>query len=257
MNEPQNQFSRTLAVLKTRGHAKSKFLSAMRRITKCILIAIFTFVITCPLATAQTVVIPHTDRGWYDNTGFHNPGNPNYVVGDTSVTVTRNFFVFDLASVVQPIASAKLVLFVPSSLSGPGYNSADPSENYELHDITTSTATLVAGTGGVAAYTDLGSGVVYGSRTMTAADMGTLVEITLNAAAIAALDSATGLIGIGGSLTTLDGVANSEFTFGSSGSITDTTELRLTLVPEPSALSLLGIGAITLLGTRRKATQRH
>ena len=40
---------------------------------------------------------------------------------------------------------------------------------------------------------------------MTAADMGSVVEITLNSAAIAALDAATGLIGIGGSLTTLDG----------------------------------------------------
>jgi large repetitive protein len=230
----------------------------MRRMNQCvsILIAIFTFVMNCPSATAQTILIPHTDRGWYSDTGFHNPGNPNYVVGDTSFNISRNFFVFDLASVVQPIASAKLALFVPSESSGPGYASADPSENYELHDVITSIATLVAGTGGVAAHTDLGSGVVFGSRTMTAADMGTVVEITLNPAAIAALDSATGLIGIGGSLTTLDGVANSEFTFGSSGSGTDITELRLSLVPEPSAVLLLGIGAISLLGPRRKTTQR-
>jgi large repetitive protein len=232
----------------------------MRRIARCtsILIALFTFAINCPLSTGQTVAIPHTDRGQYSNTGFHNPTNPNYVVGgDSFVAVYHNFFVFNLAGVVQPIASAKLALYVPSELSGPGYSSSDPSENYELHDVTTSIATLVAGTGGVAAHTDLGSGVVYGSRTMTAADMGTVVEITLNPAAIAALDSATGLIGIGGSLTTLDGVANSEFTFGSSGSVTDTTELRLTLVPEPSALWLLGIGAIRILGTRRKTTQRY
>src|SRR6187455_1318060 len=121
MSEPQNRFSLTESV--------------------SILIAIFTFVINCPSARAQTVVIPHTDRGWYDNTGFHNPSNPNYVVGDTSFNITRNFFVFDLSSVVQPIASATLVLFVPSSLSGPGYSSADPSENYELHDINTSIGT--------------------------------------------------------------------------------------------------------------------
>ena len=224
----------------------------MRRITRCtsILIALFAFVINCPLATAQTVVIPHTDRGQYDNTGFHNPTNPNYVVGDVSFFAPpfhHNFFVFDLSSVVQPIASAKLALFVPSELAGPGYNSADPSENYELHDVTTSIATLVAGTGGVAAHADLGSGVVYGSRTMTAADMGTVVEITLNPAAIAALDAATGLIGIGGSLTTLDGVANSEFTFGSSGSVTDTTELRITLVPEPSSAILCFVASLALM----------
>jgi hypothetical protein len=108
-------------------------------------------------------------------------------------------------------------------------------------------ATLVAGTGGVAAYADLGSGVVYGSRTMTAADQGTVVEITLNPAAIAALNAATGSIGIGGSLTTLDGVANSEFTFGSSGSVTDITELRLTLVPEPSSAILGFVASLALM----------
>src|SRR5678815_3085490 len=163
----------------------------MRRITECVSIpiAIFTFLINCPLVTAQTVVIAHTDRGQYSDTGFHNPGNPNYVVGGNSFPIVyHNFFVFDLSGVTQPIASATLALFVPSSLSGPGYQSPDPSENYELHDVTTSIATLLAGTGGVAAYTDLGGGIVYGSRTMTAADMGTLVEITLNPAAIAALD---------------------------------------------------------------------
>jgi len=247
----------TLAARNTRGLAKSNFLPGMRRITECvILITIFTFVFNCPLARAQTVVIPHTDRGQYSDTGLHNPSNPNYVVGDTSFSVNRNFFVFDLSGVTQPIASAKLALFVPSSLAGPGYNSPDPSENYELRDITTSLATLVAGTGGVAAYSDLGSGVVYGNRTMTATDMGTLVEITLNPAAIAALDSATGLIGIGGLLTTLDGVTNFEFTFGSSGSIGDITELRLTLVPEPSTFSLIGIGAISFLGNRRNRRRR-
>src|SRR5947207_11973228 len=113
----------------------------MRRIARCtsILIALFTFAINCPLATAQTVTISHTDRGWYNNTGFHNPSNPNYVVGGDY----NNFFVFDLSGVTQPIASAKLALYVPSALAGPGYSSPDPSENYELHDVTTSIATLV------------------------------------------------------------------------------------------------------------------
>src|SRR6188474_865495 len=115
VGEPKNQFS----------------LTGTRAITECvsILIATFTFVINCPSARAQTVVIPHTDRGWYDNTGFHNPSNPNYVVGGDSFGHYHNFFVFDLSGVTQPIASAKLMLFVPSALAGPGYNSPDESEN--------------------------------------------------------------------------------------------------------------------------------
>ena len=230
----------------------------MKRTITCvsILVALVAFMIDCKMVSAQAVVIPYTDSGWYSETGFHNPTNPNYVVGDNrgfpgSCGDCRNFFVFDLSGVTQPIASAKLALYVPSALEGPGYVSGDPSENYELHDVTTSIATLLNGTGGAAAHADLGSGVVYGSRTMTAADMGTVVEITLNASAIAALDAATGLIGIGGSLTTLDGLANNEYTFGTSGSITDISQLRITLVPEPSTLVLLGIGALSLLGQRK------
>jgi hypothetical protein len=88
---------------------------------------------------------------------------------------------------------------------------------------------------------------------MTAADNGSVVEINLNSAAIAALDAATGLIGIGGSLTTLDGLANNEYTFGWTNNETETTQLRLTLVPEPSSV-LLCLTAIfaTLMRRQRK-----
>jgi hypothetical protein len=81
--------------------------------------------------------------------------------------------------------------------------------------------------------------------------MGSMVEIDLNTSAIAALDAATGLIGIGGTVTTLDSAANAEYVFGATGLVTHITELRLTLVPEPSTLFLLGIGAISLVGYRR------
>jgi len=38
---------------------------------------------------------------------------------------------------------------------------------------------------------------------------------------------------------------------GSSGGAAQVTQLRLTLVPEPSTLLLLGIGAISLVGYRK------
>jgi hypothetical protein len=193
--------------------------------------------------------------------GDQNTGN--YVVGDNrgenplSFADHRNYFVFDLAGISQPIASAKLALFVPSTATrpGPGYDSSDPSENYELHDVVTSLTSLIDGTAGVAAYTDLGSGVVYGSRSMTAADQESVIEINLNSAAISALDAATGLIAIGGSITTLDGLANNEFVFGWTDylpEVSDLSELRLTLVPEPSALTLLGIALLALCAGRRR-----
>jgi hypothetical protein len=224
-----------------------------------ILIALFSFMAICPLVSAQTAVIPFTDRGWYPPTGLHDPFILNYIVGDWRTSFgnndSRNFFVFDLSTVTQPIATAKLALFVPGP-SPPGFFSGDGSENYELHDVSTPIATLLNGTGGVAAHTDLGSGVVYGSRTMTAADMGSVVEISLNAAAISALDAATGLIGFGGSITTLDGLANDEYVFGwTNGWLTnqiETTQLRLTLVPEPSSVVLCLAATFATLMRRRR-----
>ena len=161
----------------------------------------------------------------------------------------RNFFVFDLAGVTQPISSATLNLYVPSATEN-GYVSADPSENYELHDVVTSLSALIAGTGGKPAYNDLGGGVVYGSRTMTAADMGTTVEINLNAAAIAALNASHGLLAIGGSITSLDSLSNTEYTFGNTGLVTDISQLRLTLVPEPTSAALVAFAAM-IFGMQR------
>jgi hypothetical protein len=218
---------------------------------------------SCPTVLAETIVINYTDRGWYDPIGRHFPSNTNYIVGDDrsascgsycNISIYNdyhNFFVFDLAAVTQPIDSATLAVFVPGPLGGKGFVSSDPSENYELHDVITPIGALVAGTGGVTAHTDLGSGVIYGSRTMIAADNGKVVEITLNSDAIAAMNSTHGLFGIGGSITTLDNLPNYEYTFGSSGVATEITVLRLTLMPEPSTLLLLGIGAISLLGYRK------
>ena len=232
----------------------------MRQNAAC-LITLLTGVLNCSLISAQSVVIPYTDRGWYTDTGFHEVGNDNYFVGDERgpgcfpcSSDIRNFFVFNLAGVTQPISSAKLALVVPGPLPVAGYNSPDTSENFELRDVVTSITALMNGTGGIAAHADLGDGVVYGSRTMTAADMGQVVEITLNSSAIAALDAATGLVGIGGSLTTLDDLANDEFTFAASGFNNYPTELRLTLVPEPSTafLCLAGIFASLL---RRQCTR--
>jgi hypothetical protein len=91
-----------------------------------------------------------------------------------------------------------------------GYVSSDASETYELYDVTTPLASLTDRTGGVAAYTDLGSGTSYGSRAFSAADTGVApVTITLNAAALANLQAAAGArIGLGGALTTISGIAD-------------------------------------------------
>jgi hypothetical protein len=243
----------------------------MQRIIACLsmLITLLTVLAACSLVSAQTVVLPQTNRGSYHESIGRNP-HGTYIVGDFRPNGGgkscypgcgadyRNYFVFDLAGLTQPILSAQLEVFLSGAAGGfsSEWYSADPSENYQLHDVVTSIAALLDGTGGVAAHTDLGSGVVYRSRTTTATDMGTVVVIPLNASAIAALEPATGLFAMGGSITTLDAVANAEFVFGSPAS-TDIIQLRLTVVPEPSTLVLLGLGAISLLGYRKAKSDRR
>jgi hypothetical protein len=221
----------------------------------------------CSLASAQSTVINYDWRGWYNPAG-HSLDNSSYVVGDSrgpSCTPGsgfcfddyRSYFVFDLGAVTQPIASGKLALYVPDA-TRPGYSSADPSENFELHDVNTSLSflnSLTLGSGGVAAWNDLGTGVVYGNRSMTAADMGSIVEVNLNSSAVAAMNAImqaptqTHWFAMGGSLTTLDDLPNDEWTFGHTTEFSlYVSELRLTLVPEPSSSLLLVMAGGGLLG---------
>ncbi len=78
------------------------------------------------------------------------------------------------------------------------------------------------------------------------------VEIDLNPAAVAALNTASGLFAFGGAITTLNGVADEETLFAFTtffGPLND-TQLELTLVPEPSTLVLLAF-ALGLLWIAR------
>jgi hypothetical protein len=219
----------------------------------------FSIVLLSALDTfGETLSIGYTDRGWYDATGFHDPLNKNYAVGRAlyqfGVQESRNFFVFDLSGIAKPITSATLTLFDPL------YISDAPSENYELHDVVTSIPKMIAGTGGLDAFDDLGSGVVYGSRTMTAAENPTAhytvpvtasINIPLNSSAIDALNNATGLFAIGGSLTTLNDQPNEEAVFGFSDLVEMSQGmLQLTAAPEPSSIALLAFSAM-IFGVRR------
>jgi hypothetical protein len=213
----------------------------------------------------QDIVINWTDRGWYNDLGTHDPNNDNYSVGDVRGRVCggsiycsndlHNFFVFNLSSVTKTIASAKLALAQGS------YISDDPSETYEMHDVTTSITTLRAGSSGnatgIATWNDLGTGIVYGSFEFTPknpVDRGAVFEIPLNVSAIAAMNANHGLFAIGGRLTSLDDLTTSEQMFAQTGGVlgNSTTQLRITYVPEPSTLFLLAIGAISLFGRRKR-----
>ncbi|MFM6607093.1 MAG: Calx-beta domain-containing protein, partial [Dolichospermum sp.] len=159
---------------------------------------------------------------WYDSTGFHDPGNTNYVVGDVG-GLYRNWFTFNLPTLTAPIISAQL------RVNTWEYTSNDATETYQLQEVTTPVPTLTAGgSGKTAIYADLGDGAIYGSQNYQNTDDYGTSTITLNAAAISALTAKSGqAFALGGLLTTLDTIDNSEYVFGFSGGVVGDVQLIL------------------------------
>ena len=216
------------------------------------LAVVLTFVASVP-AYGATIVLSAVDTGWYNNSGFHDPTNPNYIVGEGVGVPTpplfRDFFIFDLSSLAgQTVLSARLVLYNPND----GYFSTNTTETFALFDVTTDIAVLQAGGAGLTSiYDDLGSGTSYGSRFVGEATEGTPVFTTLNADGVTAVNAALGgSFAIGGTLTTLQLGSPPEFMFSGTGDLPSFLPRQLILtvedvgepVPEPATLSLLGLG---------------
>ncbi len=166
----------------------------------------------CPLT------FPVADAGWYTAGNYHDPENVNYIVGyhGAGATELRNFFVFDLPALNGVVAGAQLRIFT-FTISTP-----QAAETYELHDITTPLATLLAGAGaGVTnVFNDLGSGLLYGARAITNSQGDSYTTMTLNSNAVAAINAADGQpFALGGRVSTLAAVPGADeklfgFSFG-------------------------------------------
>ncbi len=178
-----------------------------------------------------TTVIDASSTGWYSASGVHDRDNPNYFAGFCGIANCaveeeyRDFAVFDLGEGVAP-TSAVIRLFDPAG----GYVSPNPSELFRLYDVSTGVRDLVADqTDATDIFDDLGSGLVFGGRIVSAADDGFYVEIALTAEGIDSLSRAVGTWSVGGALDLSEGPAPEP-------------------VPEPGTLLLLGSGLI--LGRR-------
>jgi Ca2+-binding RTX toxin-like protein len=170
----------------------------------------------------NTITLNAADTGWYDVTGYHDPGNTNYFVGDLSL-LHRNWFTFNLPTLTAPIISAQL------KVNTYDYNSPQPNETYQLRDVTTAVPTLTAGGSGLTGiYADLGDGAIYGSRDYSNGDDNLIRTIDLNGAAISALTAKSGqAFALGGLLTTLDTIDNTEYVFGFSNPVPGDVQLIL------------------------------
>lgn len=169
-------------------------------------------VLTIAPVAAQDLILEAIDSGNYDMDGDHTSTNTYYPAGDVAASgysEIRNFFVFDLSGLTEPVVGATLELYCPSDPpdAGNGYTSPDSFERYALWEVVTDIPTLRAGgTGLIGIYDDLGGGTTFGQIDMTEADNGTVVSIGLNHNAEASIEAtAGGLWAVGGAVMTLDG----------------------------------------------------
>lgn len=229
---------------------------------------------------AQATTTLHAIKGgWFSNAGEHVEANSNYAVGGgIDGFIRNNYFLFDMSGMSSPISSATLRVYNPSAPASPGfpfgYTSADPSETYALFDVATAFFTnnppggaRVAGYGtgslsGQGIFNDLGSGQSFGSTAVSLADNGRYVEISMNAAGLAALNASGDIFAVGGTITTLDNIVNKESLFASAFLDFPApygAQLVISSVPEPSEslLFIAGLGLIGMAAHRRAARAGH
>jgi len=207
-------------------------------------------------ASADTLTVDTADRGYYYDSDLSDSSNKNYLTGqingDTSATGFHSFFAFDpLSGLTGPIVSATLNLYNPVG----GYSSTQLTELLTISGFSGSVATLEGGGTVSGEYSALAGGPVYGTQSVSSANDGSFISVTLDANAIAFLNANSGsAFAFGGYLA---GLTNSDtrFVFGGSNFLSaadgDTTLTVITNstspVPEPKTAGLAVIGLLALL----------
>lgn len=195
---------------------------------------------------ASSVTLDWNDSGWYTDSGNHSATNKNYIVRTNGNGNMRNYFVFDLSSVAGTITGATLKLTNPQT-------SAISTASYTLYDYAGAISSLETDTSNLGIYDDLGTGAVYGTQNNFRSS---LSNLSLNSAALSALNSNHGLFALGGALTS---TGESYFeTYGNTGYAMNVRQLVLTVsdsptaVPEPGTLALASLGLLGISALRRR-----
>jgi hypothetical protein len=204
---------------------------------------------------AATTVINSYASGFYQNTG----GTPS--LGSTNIiedSTRNNYFAFDLSGVSGTVTGAKLTIFGGNGFFS--FNSTTPATvTYSIYDVSTNISALTGHSAGAAAFTDLGSGSVFGSTSIavTSTTFGSMpqLEIDLSGALNDITAALGGLFALGGGSNL---VSNQGFLWISS-TRDPAAQLTLETTPIPAALplfaSVFGGGGLVAWRRRRKQSR--
>jgi hypothetical protein len=208
---------------------------------------------------AATTVINSFASGFYQNTG----GTPS--LGSTNIiedSTRNNYFAFDLSGVSGTVTSAKLTIFGSNGFFI--FNSTTPATVTYSIDVSANVDALTNHTAGLATFTDLGSGTVYGSTSIavTSTTFGSMPQFVIDlSGGLNDINAALGgffALGGGSSL-----VSNQGFLWSSSSANPAARlELETTLIPAalPLFATVFGGGGLVAWRRRRKlsrATRRE
>ena len=159
----------------------------------------------------------------------------------------RSFFRFDLTGISGTVLSADFQVALPVD----GYRSVDTSETFALFDFLLPPSDLTSSPLPAGAYADLGTGTLFGSSAVAFSNEGTLLTISLNAAAVAEINgSLGGRFAMGGAVTSLARQTDqSEVVFANSiGAVPAQLVLGFDGAPAPTAVPEPATGLLLVAG---------
>ncbi len=133
------------------------------------------------------VVLDAANRGWWRSMeGQHSAENDNTFVGVSLAETYNAYLSFNLSDLGGSVLAAQLVL------EQEGYFGPDASETLSIWDVSTPALTLEASGYDLAIFSDLESGISYGSFDCTSLDTGSTRTVPLDDQARNAIEAAFG-----------------------------------------------------------------
>lgn len=150
--------------------------------------------------------IPAFDTGWYKDSGVHDPVNSNYLTGTYISTGYHSFFAFNVPSLGVGDSFSGAILRIKTNIPFGTQLAGISQTNLNFNWFSGDSLSLLNGTGGIAAYTGLGTGLSLGSLGITNGQLPEYIEIYFGADSLSALTTAqSGQVIFGGSLDSATG----------------------------------------------------